>query len=960
MGKHQIIFTSCKRGIVGENHGLQVYSHNEAFRDAASEHVLSLLAYQVPNLPMGEVMTDEGAAVMPRSFVYRLLPGGSSAIVSKIFLGRHGTVETRNQSGEGLDHTSGNSDRAIEGSSSSVEGHDRAIEDSSSSVEGRDRVIEDNSSSVEAHDRAAEGSIPTSEALDHPVVNGNPLRYDNFLSHAIIIDNAELTNYPCEFYNSNIFRSQLDPSETNNNEPPPFLSMPQLAVGDTISLETVAEFISSDNRLNTFKKMLGAMLKYKTARKRVVINDTPDNIIKWIAALHYALPLEIALGVNISTYEYDPSRGDSQVCGVMPEGTAFNAATADMHFTFDIVDGNIPDIRPANNTEDSFFDFIDSIFDSIQGDNGGNFDKIHDFHKFIIDKLSYRNADEEYYSAYALYSLVAGLPVSISLDLLTKALHMADSYAGEAEQLEVIGKILAEKALVLSVPDEYALGIFSALATRYARVSREMQESIRALFGEKAINAFAAEFTTKDEFIALYAQLEALCKPVGISLSKELLTDHNAPRLLEILKTTPVAWRWDFVVDLLCDFIQTHRITVESLTMEHMLGKLMGDVLTARLEADVTSGFGLINKILLTFAADWDYLTNLAFHIEGVILDVDESLISNHWQHVYDLYAAHQAANRPSIYNLFLSHDRGDQVFDMYSQFMRLAGNIKAATELFKEQTAIRNKEYILDYQQKIYGQYYDFLSQRKDSAAAKRELIKQIVAANISTDFSPSLIKEILETIPPAALSKENDELVALLMDYYRGQRGKEIPERLILLASGKLISKAKTTYELENAIDTARRIANSDTISLQELTSSEVEKYFNWTGPSLYACSKTDMDLKANFNIYTHTQESASDLIIVFAKESVRASKESKEYSPIMMFLEFLFATGTVENRQQVGKIYCKLSRQNLETLDESIKESYKDDAKFLLYWSEVHEIAVKTNPILETIGSFFRRRK
>ena len=48
MGAHQIIYTSCMRGIDGINDGQQVFSYDAGFQDAGNDEIKSLFAYQHP------------------------------------------------------------------------------------------------------------------------------------------------------------------------------------------------------------------------------------------------------------------------------------------------------------------------------------------------------------------------------------------------------------------------------------------------------------------------------------------------------------------------------------------------------------------------------------------------------------------------------------------------------------------------------------------------------------------------------------------------------------------------------------------------------------------------------------------------------------------------------------------------------------------------------------------------
>jgi len=682
-----------------------------------------------------------------------------------------------------------------------------------------------------------------------------------------------------------------------------------MSAQDTLTIDKVAQFLGQDNRIDIYKKMLAAMLSYSRTRKPIVICDTAENTSQWIAALRSALPDEIAQSLSFaSSSEDNPTNAPIQLHGVDQEG--LSQFPPNSHFIFDLYEGLAPDIK----AEGSFYDFMDIAF---------SYDSMKDFHEFVIGKLSYRKADEDYCNAYDLYLLHSNGLGSLSPQAFIDAIRFSELYAHDSINSE-----------------------FKAMAI------------------EKIIATFASPSINKGELTKFYKELDAIYNANGASIKGELIEDDNRESLLASLESSEEQWRWDFMVEILCEHIIDQSIPIENLSLEHKYGKIIGEVLSKRLTMDINSGFVLVTRVISRFSFDWNYLANMALNLEGVILDAQEgeAIINKHWKYVYDMFVNKHRANRENVYKLFLFIDREDQVYEIFSEFMSRVGNIKAASELFNEQLAIQHKHYKDGYLLQVYNQYYDFISNRKESAAtsAKRELLKQLARANISTDFTPKLINETIDNIPLSPLSKDNEEMVAVLMDYHRGQRAGAMPDRLILLGSGRLLSKVRSANEVEAAVDTAKRIAARDTITLESLSGPDTEKYLSWVGPPLYNASKAADELSAKFDLFKHTQKSSASLVAVFAKESMAASKDKKDYSPILFFLDFLFNVGNADDRKAVGKIFCRLSRQNLETLDEAIKEEHKDNVKFLLYWSEVHEVAATTNPILASIGNLFRRRK
>ncbi|MCL2360583.1 MAG: hypothetical protein FWC73_02080 [Defluviitaleaceae bacterium] len=758
----------------------------------------------------------------------------------------------------------------------------------------------------------------------------------NYISHGLVMDENELDCYPAELYGGGMWLGHMDVDEVNSPEVPQLLPETEIMKGQGVTVENVGEFLAA-NRMGVFKKMLAAMLAHKSTRKKIIICDVPDNILMWIAALHYALPLEMAHDVSFSTYEYDPARAQCQICGAVPSGTAYNPRGA--NFTFDFTQGFIPDIE----AEDDFFDFIK---DGLTG----SYDDLVDFHKFTMNKLTSLGSDENYINVYALYRMLECGLDNLPLESFSAAIKVADGFGQQGLHTEAHEVILSNGAFVMSAEDDYALEIFKALVSNYKEAEASIQEKIRELITEKVNLAFQGESATKDSFLGFYAALKVICEPQGVYIPGELI--ENIETMVKNLGESQ--WRWDFIVELYCDYVLTQNIPVENLSLDHEMGRVVGDIVAARLKSDPNLGFVLVTRIIARFAHDWNYLANMSLNLEGVVLDAPDSegLFDKHWTYVYDMFVAKQSHNRQNIFKLFLSLDRGDQVYEIYKVFMSRAGNVRTARELFFEQTAIKDRVFIKDYLLKIYEVYYDFLASQKESNA-KRELVRLIADNDITVDFVSNLIDEILAEIPLGPLSRDNEKLVNTILDYLRGQGAGDLPERLVLFAIGMLLGKVGSSYEMENALGTIRRIAKADTIPSQGDS-----KFINWVASPMYSNSKTSEELIGNYELFAHSQDSTRSFIEAWAKESLKG--KDKEYSSIFMFLGFLFKKGDAENRVEVGKVYCKLSKQKLEALNEAALEKYKGDMKYLLYWSEIYEVAVSTNSLLAGIGNLFRRKQ
>lgn len=777
---------------------------------------------------------------------------------------------------------------------------------------------------------------------------GSAGRFGNHLSHAIICDENELTNYPCEFYGSELLRSRMEFSEVNCPDRPPYLPEPVLNKGYRIDVDSVIEFLSIDDRLDIFKKMLSAMLAFESARKRLVICDDRENIVMWIAALQYALPLKSALNVNFSTYEHDPALSASQICGVIPSGSRYSVSNATAHFTFDFVHNIVPEIE----ADGEFFDFID-VGMSL------SYDSLQAFHGFVSDRLDYTKADDQYYNAYSLYCLFSDGLKNLSLESFKKAVQVSNDIAPNSEKTALVKKLLDEKELILSLTETYALEIIRVLLANMNRLTITSQEQIKQLIVEKVIAAFTSSTIRENNFNKFYKEIEQLSNESQISIPYELMKDANRDNLLSSIKNDNTAWKWEFIVDVLCDFITFRQIPVDQLSIDYPIGRFMGGIIMSVFSIDANRGFSLLTKIINKFVDKWNYLANMVLNIESVLYEVQNSerIIAALWQYFYQTVAKKQFDNRQNIFSFLFSYDRGEQVFGIYSELLTMAHGTKEAKTLFNEQIQSINTKYNQTFNTKIFDLYYGYLMSNKDADTnpALHELMHTVIRRGIAPSFIDELIEKIIAEIPLSEPTKENEKLMNVVLDYYVKQRRQPLPGHLLLVVSGGVLSEIKTKHDLDEAIRQLKKL--NDRIDLS-VSDRKTEKYLDWTIPSIFAACESSNDLITCYNLFNMSRASSDYFVILCAKEALKESKGDKEFHSIVAFLDFAFNIGSVD-KNEIGKIFCKLSKQKLEDLDLAVKTEFHGKRAYLLQWEYIREIANSTNPLLNTFGNLFRRK-
>lgn len=87
MTTHQLIYTSCRRGINGVNDGQQVFSYDADFPTQQLAAMAPTMTYRGPDLPTGVPLTEALVPTYPKAFTYALL-GHQADLALNTYLGK--------------------------------------------------------------------------------------------------------------------------------------------------------------------------------------------------------------------------------------------------------------------------------------------------------------------------------------------------------------------------------------------------------------------------------------------------------------------------------------------------------------------------------------------------------------------------------------------------------------------------------------------------------------------------------------------------------------------------------------------------------------------------------------------------------------------------------------------------------------------------------------------------------
>lgn len=883
MAKHQIIYTSCMRGIDGVNDGQQIFSYDEAFKEGKADEVKSLFTYQVPALPAGTLMSEEIALTMPVAFSYRLLKNGSASVTLNTYLGRD--------------------------------------------------------------------------------YMGSAGRFGNHLSHSIVCDFSDFDVYPCELYASTILRSNMKYEEVNNPDPPAYLPTPELIKGYVINPDLVIEFLGIADNLERYKQMVVALLRFQTEKKRIVICDEPENIAKWIAALHYTLPLDIAKKVNFTTYEFDPELSPSQICGVVSEGSRYNCRnyiSSNRHFVFDFINNQFTSIDVDN----VMMDFLDTAFSF-------SYDSLTDFHSFVLNSTIYRECNEKYYSAYFLYNLLSEGLSDITKDQFNAITEFASEYLTDDVKRELIFKLLDEQYTINQLENDYALLVFGYMLQLLGILETSQQNMVKQMIVDRLILSLSTGGITEEEFLPLYENIDYMARSINFSIPAELMIDKNRDSLLSVLSQNAQLWKVYFVIRIISDYVKDMKLSTEELYPDRAIGAIYFGVVDSVYRTGRNNGYIVVERILEGFRDDFDYYVNMAFNIEGFLNDLNlgEADTNHLWEYFYDEVLKMDEISIEEINKKIAEYDRFDEMYALYEKRLRKFSGLAETRDYFESYWSrwfVRNRAYGQAYAA-IALKAYEGIYEEKIATVPNKEqleyaskILNMAMEMEITDDYVRVLCEAVLEHIPMGKLNDDNKKLLMKLYKYNRKVLDKPIDGKLLLFVIYGKLNKITKKADIVATVQEIKAVAGDDGAKFEGMTEDKIKNYFEWAFDLLGKLSLSKEDYDAIYSLFDFPNQIHTLFMEYWCKASYKDSKGDKDYTDFAEFLKFMFDMERLADQNMVGRYLCKLSKTKLEDLNGKLTVCFKRDKRRSNAWSHVRDIAEHTNPLLNNLSSIFKRKK
>lgn len=883
MAKHQIIYTSCMRGIDGVNDGQQIFSYDKSFSDSKTDDVKGLFTYQVPSLPAGTLMSEEIAKTMPTSFMYRLLKNGSVAVTLNTYLGRD--------------------------------------------------------------------------------YMGSAGRFGNHLSHSIVCDFSDFNIYPCEMYASTALRSSMEFEEVNNPNPPEYLPSPELIKGYAVDPDAVIEFLGIGENLEYYKKMVTAMLRFPLEKRRVIICDEPENVVKWIAALHYTLPLDNAKRVNFTTYEYDPELSPAQICGVISEGSRYNAAnyvSSNRHYVFDFINNQFSQIDSAG----VFMDFLDTAFSF-------SYESLTEFHDFVITKTTYRECGADYYAAYCLYNLLTEGIADVSQDEFKEIIEFATEFLTENTRKELIEKLTCENENINRLNNEYALSVLGFMLNFIGILNVDQQNNIKQMIVDRLILSLSTDGISETSFIPLYDSIDKMARDVNLSIPAELMVERNRDSLLGVLERHVESWKVLFIVRIISDYVKDMQISTDELYPDHSIGKIYYGIVRLMYSSGRQNGYEVVERIITSFKDDADYCINMTLNIEGFLrdLELNDSDVTHLWEFFYDTALPLDASSIESVNCILLEYERYDEMYQLYDRKIRKRTTLKEIRDFFAEywrKWFAKDPGYRRAYAATILKDYEALYERNMNGVPDKElffyatEILHMAMGMQIKEDYVNALCQSVCEFIPLEKPDADNLKIINEMYRYQTETMNQPIAGKLLLFWIAIQLGKIKNKRDIVSTAQSIKSVEpENGGAKLGGMTDAKIKEYYEWAFEHVSKFDLTSDDHAAIYELFSFGRQTQKLFMEYWCKMTYKKSKGDTDHTDFAEFLSFMFGVGSLDDQDMVGKYLCKLSKQKLEDLDDEMKDFFKRDRKATHAWKNVKEIAAKTNPVLNNLSGLFKRK-
>ncbi len=402
-----------------------------------------------------------------------------------------------------------------------------------------------------------------------------------------------------------------------------------------ITLDEILNFINEEGeeRLHTLKSLVTSLLKLKDGDLscRIVLADSKENNVMWIAALSYIFPVKNCLNLSFTTYGYSITDFDINgvyVAALNNVSEEQGMPSTDYEFSkvvssFSVYDFKEQYFAPNVEVEDNLF------MSMIENSFTVNMDKLLDAYKQYIEEFTtYRQLNSKYIWGYYLYVLLH-TKMTLSNSDLQGGLEFALEYALETEKTLVLNCFFEN--IDKYSTDEEAISIF-------CKYFKQLCTEKNILSKDIIINRFTSyitdliandSFDNLHKFSNIVSLTEKICELSEGELETIIVGNLQFGAIANIVSTVHDKWKKAYLNSAICYYIRSEKITIKKDdALYNVVVKIVADIIENETEKELKIVDKFINQSekIITETESW-FIYNDA--INRALLSKNYELLSN-------------------------------------------------------------------------------------------------------------------------------------------------------------------------------------------------------------------------------------------------------------------------------------------------------------------------------------------
>ncbi|MCD7892211.1 MAG: hypothetical protein LUG60_00790 [Erysipelotrichaceae bacterium] len=495
-------------------------------------------------------------------------------------------------------------------------------------------------------------------AYQHPRKPDEEKRPGNFIKHYFV---GNIDNYPITYMNKELYTYTQLPANHyyEENETSEFLPNVELTSSLPFTIDEIQSFYQQHSEI--INKAISFIIaqQYSEDKKILIIKDDSEHVLKWIACITCALPLELSKKISFSTNANIEKSNPSSFQYCLDQGNHYvkynNNPDLSKHYLFDIIG-----ISPLSPSSTSFKSMANSPFVIIDASTNETDFEIEINENYLSYACQYNLKDfneilkyfnhYDFKDIYEVYEIYQHLFKEESIkqcdyDSLVKYIQLVQKYM-------IVGSML-EKNLSVEVYKAYSKWYQEDMNNQYQLLSYIYQTSL-----------------TSQNISYQQKVLQMICQYVDITMDYTKIVVHNVKTLWNFIQKDASLYQtigdYYFNESQITSYIQGLTDIDEEIAVD--VGMVMIDLFN-----DYLQGIGL-NKVLLDNHQDWtNYLYNLYVLVlsEGLPSDATH-LVSGYDEEVMNLltmkFSKNKGSKAPVTKNWIYLYGSTINMDDLYHQ----------------------------------------------------------------------------------------------------------------------------------------------------------------------------------------------------------------------------------------------------------------------------------------------------